>query len=346
MTRFRLRLASTLGVALAVALALGAGMGSAEAGPTSISEVQAQLERYQAEQAELDRQYTDLKQALDAAQGNLARIQAERAQREAASGEVRSQVVQIMLRQYQTGGVDLGASVLGGDDLVAVVDQMATSQWLVDSDAEALRRFRLERLELTELEQAEAEAVAQIEADERRSAELLEEANQKVRDAQVVLDRLTAAEMKSLTSAKPSSLDASLLAESAGLVKPVPGARITSGFGNRSNPISGAAELHDGVDYGVACGTPVVAAAAGTVTEVRYNGGYGNRVTIDHGTIDGHRYATSYNHLASFATSVGATVDQGQVVAYSGTTGYSTGCHLHFIVWIDGGLVDGSQLVG
>jgi murein DD-endopeptidase MepM/ murein hydrolase activator NlpD len=126
---------------------------------------------------------------------------------------------------------------------------------------------------------------------------------------------------------------------SANLIRPVAGV-ITSPFGPRLNPITGASELHDGTDFGAACGTPVRAVAAGVVTQQHDGGGYGNRVFVDHGEVAGERLVTSYNHLSAFASQVGAAVAQGDVVGYVGSTGWSTGCHLHLIVWADGALTD------
>jgi murein DD-endopeptidase MepM/ murein hydrolase activator NlpD len=99
-------------------------------------------------------------------------------------------------------------------------------------------------------------------------------------------------------------------------------------------------KLHDGTDFHADCGTPVYAAAAGRVTQEYYNAGYGNRVIIDHGYVKGVSLWTSYNHLTSFVAHVGQHVDRGQLIAYSGTTGYSTACHLHFMVYVNGSTVD------
>jgi murein DD-endopeptidase MepM/ murein hydrolase activator NlpD len=126
---------------------------------------------------------------------------------------------------------------------------------------------------------------------------------------------------------------------STGLLRPL-ATPITSPFGYRISPITGTPELHDGTDFGAACGTPVRAAAGGVITQQYAGGGYGNRVFVDHGAVSGERLVTAYNHLSAFALSVGATVDQGDVIAYVGTTGMSTGCHLHFMVWANGALVD------
>lgn len=116
-------------------------------------------------------------------------------------------------------------------------------------------------------------------------------------------------------------------------------APVTSGFGYRYHPILHYSRLHAGTDFGAACGAPVRAAAPGTVVRAGSAGGYGNQLVIDHGTMRGKDVATSYNHLSRFVVRSG-TVRRGQLVAYSGTTGLSTGCHLHFEVYVNGGHVN------
>jgi murein DD-endopeptidase MepM/ murein hydrolase activator NlpD len=133
-------------------------------------------------------------------------------------------------------------------------------------------------------------------------------------------------------------------ASAAGLVNPATGV-VTSEFGMRLHPISGTWRFHDGLDIGAACGTPIVTAATGTVTEVGYSGGHGNRLVIDHGTIAGVALKTSYSHAQGFSVAVGDTITAGQTVGLIGSTGDSTGCHLHFQVWSDGDLVDPAPLL-
>ena len=111
---------------------------------------------------------------------------------------------------------------------------------------------------------------------------------------------------------------------------------ITSPYGMRRHPITHVYKLHDGTDFGVPCGTPVHAAAAGTIIEQYYNGAYGNRVILNNGIKRGQSVVTTYNHLSRFVLHRGSKVSRGQVIAYSGTTGYSTGCHLHFMVIANG----------
>ena len=111
-----------------------------------------------------------------------------------------------------------------------------------------------------------------------------------------------------------------------------------SPFGYRVSPITGGSgDFHRGQDYVAQCGTSVLAAASGTVTFAGWHQfGGGNRVVVDHG----NGLETTYNHLSSFNVKVGQTVSRGEVVALSGTTGASTGCHLHFEVQVNGEVVD------
>ena len=115
----------------------------------------------------------------------------------------------------------------------------------------------------------------------------------------------------------------------AGFIWPVHGV-LTSGFGWRWG------RMHEGIDLAVSNGTPVVAAAAGTVIVAGWMGGYGNLVVVDHGG----GIATAYGHNTSVTVGVGQQVAQGQLIAYSGNTGHSTGPHVHFEVRINGGAVD------
>jgi len=121
---------------------------------------------------------------------------------------------------------------------------------------------------------------------------------------------------------------------------PVPGSYVTSPYGMRMHPILQVYKLHDGMDLSAGCGVPIVAPADGEVVAQYYNAGYGNRLLISHGTADGVALATSYNHLSEYATTVGQQVERGDVIGYVGTTGYSTGCHLHFMVYENAATVD------
>jgi murein DD-endopeptidase MepM/ murein hydrolase activator NlpD len=122
-----------------------------------------------------------------------------------------------------------------------------------------------------------------------------------------------------------------------GFIFPV-AARITSPFGMRFHPVLHYWKLHDGTDFGAGCGTPLRAAYSGRVAERYYNAGYGNRLMIDHGYVGGRYLTTGYNHASHYIVRVGQHVRKGQIIGYVGTTGFSTGCHLHLMVWINGHL--------
>lgn len=141
------------------------------------------------------------------------------------------------------------------------------------------------------------------------------------------------------------------LARSAPLASPAPREpRVTSGFGTRRDPIHGGTRHHRGIDIGAAEGTTIRAAAPGTVVFSGTRGGYGNLVVVDHG--DGT--TTRYAHCRDLSVQVGATVSAGTPIATVGSTGRSTGAHLHFEVrkagvavdpagWIDGIVGDGTR---
>ena len=114
--------------------------------------------------------------------------------------------------------------------------------------------------------------------------------------------------------------------------------RISSEYGWRKNPVTGVNKLHAGTDFAAPGGTPIYAAASGYVQVAGWSsGGYGNYVIIYHGKMsDGNTYSTLYAHMRSVATSAGKYVKQGELIGYVGTTGNSTGNHLHLEVWKGG----------
>jgi murein DD-endopeptidase MepM/ murein hydrolase activator NlpD len=119
---------------------------------------------------------------------------------------------------------------------------------------------------------------------------------------------------------------------------PVDGARMSSLFGMRRHPILGYAKMHQGIDFAAASGTPIMAAGDGVVVEARRWGGYGNWLRIKHSG----GYESGYAHLSRYASGleVGDKVRQGELVAYVGSTGASTGPHLHHEIWLNGKRVD------
>ncbi|NKX53861.1 peptidoglycan DD-metalloendopeptidase family protein [Arthrobacter sp. E918] len=135
-----------------------------------------------------------------------------------------------------------------------------------------------------------------------------------------------------------------------GLIAPV-SAWVSSGFGWRPTPAGtidfggSGGYMHTGLDYAAGCGTPVKAPASGSVMYAEWGGAAGNFVVISHGVVAGNALATKYFHLTRSVVYPGQSVGQGQVIGYVGTTGNSTGCHLHFETVLNGSLVNPSGLL-
>jgi murein DD-endopeptidase MepM/ murein hydrolase activator NlpD len=123
------------------------------------------------------------------------------------------------------------------------------------------------------------------------------------------------------------------------LMRPVNGP-ITSPYGYRINPVMHYYGLHDGDDFGAACGTPIWAAGNGHVMSEYFSSVWGNRLFLNLGLINGKNVTVIYNHLSAYRSSVGQAVSRGQVVGLIGTTGWSTGCHTHMTVMVNGVAVD------
>ena len=123
------------------------------------------------------------------------------------------------------------------------------------------------------------------------------------------------------------------------LLSPVAGA-VSSPFGYRVHPIFKYWSLHDGIDYAAGCGQALSAGADGVVTSKYYSDVYGYRLFVNIGTASGKGITLVYNHAAGYSVEVGDRVDRGQVIGTVGSTGWSTGCHLHFTVLANGTPVD------
>ena len=139
------------------------------------------------------------------------------------------------------------------------------------------------------------------------------------------------AQLESFISKTTSGSKTTVVAPTGGFIRPV-GGPVTSKYGTRMHPIFKKLITHTGVDLGMPMGSPVKASNSGKVIFVGWYGGYGKVVIIDHGKINGVPVTTLYAHLSSYRVSNGATVTKGQIIGNVGSTGYSTGPHLHFEV--------------
>jgi murein DD-endopeptidase MepM/ murein hydrolase activator NlpD len=131
-----------------------------------------------------------------------------------------------------------------------------------------------------------------------------------------------------------------------GLLMPPVNGPVTSPYGYRINPVMHYYGLHDGEDFGAACGTPIWSAGNGRILSEYYSSVWGNRLFINLGLINGKNVTVIYNHLSAYRSSVGQSVSRGQVVGLIGTTGWSTGCHTHFTVMVNGVAVNPAPWLG
>jgi len=212
----------------------------------------------------------------------------------------------------------------------------------VKAEYEAVQAEQLQKR--GELEQRKAELEAQI----AQATALLLELEEDIDAYRSVLDEHEADE--AALEAKINEMVAELerqqaAARAAGIsgtgtyIWPLPGYSPGSAYGWRMHPILHEMRFHAGEDIGAPSGTPILAADSGTVIQAGPNGGYGNCVMISHG---GGR-VTLYGHMSSIAVSYGQAVTQGQVIGYVGSTGMSTGPHLHFEVRVNGATTDPKQ---
>lgn len=200
------------------------------------------------------------------------------------------------------------------------------------TEVEEKKKAKIKVIEAAkDLEVAQRQRQAEFQAHKLKKKGYLEELRDEMgdlREQYEELDRENDRIVSQLQAFQARSLGGSFGGK---FIRPVSG-RITSGFGNRFHPVLKRTRLHAGIDFGAPTGTPIRAAASGVVVSASYRGGYGNTVIIDHGG----GYATLYGHCSRVYVSAGQRVAQGQRIAAVGSTGLSTGPHLHFEIRING----------
>ena len=279
----------------------------------------------QARQAAVRQEISDLKQKAEAA------LKAEEAARdEAASAK---QDLDELIAATASTERDLEAKK---PKIVAQLRTVKAEQQAIA--AQIAERQRREREAWLAAEAAKAKAAAEAQA----KAEAAARARQNAQAGQG--EPVPVAPAPPAAPPPPAAVDSS----SFGISSPFAGGiAITSGFGWRATPpgtidfLGTGSYLHSGIDFGASCGTPVYASAAGTVTTAGWtNGGGGYTVMVSHGVVQGNALTTVLYHNSSVIVSTGQRVSKGQLIAYSGSTGNSTGCHAHFETWLNGSPVD------
>lgn len=226
--------------------------------------------------------------------------------------------------------------------MIAEFRQMA-GEVLGAKESLAAEKTEIE-LKKAELEQTKAELDSRrAEADQMltelsKDQQKMKEEYQKILDSEGDLDAIIAQREKEYTEQKKREDEEKIITEK-GFMFPVAldgFVYLSSGYKMRWHPITGRYTLHNGVDLASYAGTRIFASKSGVVTTSTYSNSWGNYVVINHG--DG--YSTLYGHMQSRAVKVGDVVKQGQVIGYVGSTGWSTGPHLHFTIYYNGSTVN------
>ena len=283
--------------------------------------------------------------------GEIAQKEEERKEAEAREQEQYELFCQRVRLMEEEGTVSYWSIIFNAENFSDLLDRIADVDAVMDYDNAVMdqliaTRQELERLQ-AELESARAEEQAAKEQQEAKKAEqqakvaeaqkLLDQINANIEEVNRQLDEesAAAADIQAEIAKKQKQLEEqrkqqniTIVAET-GYLWPLPGYyRLSSQFGYRIHPITGVAHSHTGIDIPASGGTSILAAKSGQVVTSAYHYSYGNYVVIDHGNGN----STLYAHMRSRAVSEGQMVTQGQVIGYVGTTGSSTGNHLHFEV--------------
>lgn len=295
---------------------------------TSQAEINVLSNNITATQTKIDEAFADLdklEKDMDAQNNNL-------------KGRLRT--------MYKNGSVGFVDVLLGSTGVTELMTNMDRVQRIYDNDKQVMEELEVQH----KIIDAQKKYLLELESDlvvnkqeEATKKEALNEDKSVVADkkAQVKKDNKALTEMEKAFLAEANRLKAEILASQSSdttysggkMAWPAPGVtRITSPFGYRIHPILKVKKLHTGIDIGAPSGTTIVAANGGTVIKAGWNNSYGNMVMIDHGG----GIVTLYAHNSKLLVKKGDVVSRGQAISKSGSTGRSTGPHLHFEVRVNG----------
>ncbi len=308
-----------------------------------LEQIEQEIEAKEAEIARLD-------QELDAAQTRVQQVTAALQQTEAGQAK-RIDILCTRLKDiYQVGQVnyievllqsttmedflvrmELLAKIAQGDvkliaEIKAEKEKIAAQKAVLEAERDKIAQLRRqadgERVQLASRQESRRQLLAQVEAEKKRVAAALDEMEALSRQ---IAAKIHAEQAKSKRQLGPEGTK--------GMLWPLPGhTSISSPFGWRIHPLLKTRRFHDGVDLPAPTGTEIIAPLDGEVLSTGYLGGYGNHVAIDHGG----GLSTMYGHLSSILVREGQEIKKGQVIGRVGSTGWSTGPHLHFMIMLQG----------
>lgn len=345
-----------------------------DAARTQLAGAQGALAAADAKVGAAEERDAEMQAALEQAVAELAQARRALAEGRARMAVQQAEVAATITDFYQQGDPALiaFASLLDAQTPADLARQSEMRDAIVDREAHSYQELVASKV-LLDVNEAQVEEAKEEVEDQREAAaahleamEVLRADAQRARDAVAALvsERRAAQDSAAQAKAADQQALAQLKAEeeqiarmlrrrasrsgsrstpgpSAGVLSsPVTGATMTSPYGYRRHPIYGYWGMHDGQDWAAACGSPLYATASGRIASSYYSEVYGNRLVLDHGILAGVGLASIYNHATHYTVGVGQAVKRGQIIGYVGSTGWSTGCHLHFTVMVNGQTVD------
>ena len=359
---FSRRLPATL-LAAALAVTSIAGIGAANKAAADLDEVSKAIEtltKLEQEAFQISKDIDTARTDQQVAERRLRGAEADIVEQQQVVEQMRTVVARVAIaHQQQQSGLNVAGWIFSSPDDDSFLRDVATAQSVAAITGEQMIRFNAENQRLADLRKTQSQAIHELDEQIARQTALKADYEIRVEKAKQTVNKLSADQLKQIEQIKDAQIRAeatrqlaSALSEAAASRSAVPAGPlgsgkallptdgpITSPFGYRTNPIGGYSELHDGVDIAPSCGTPIRASWTGIVLSARYEGGWGNRVIIDSGTT-----RAAYAHMQTMSVAPGQLVEAGQVIGSVGTTGYSTGCHLHFSTWLGETLTDPATL--
>lgn len=328
---------------------------------TYISKLDQEANALESKIAELNKEIEAKKEEITAAEEELGEAQATAAQQY----EDMKKRIQYL---YENGNPSFLEILLTSENMADFLNKSSYAEQMTAYDRSMLEEYIAQKKAVEEKkaqlesEKEELDAMAEAAAEQKKTVDSMiatktaqiesyqaqiDSENSNAEEYQADLAKqqklLEQIEQQIATAAAANAQENDGDGGASGFVWPCPSSRrITSGFGNRAQPTAGASTNHKGIDIGASYGAAIVAAAAGRVTTAAYSSSAGNYIVISHG----NGLSTVYMHCSSLSVSAGQSVTAGQTIAAVGSTGYSTGNHLHFGVIKNGSYVNPTAYVG
>ena len=322
---------------------------------TTQDEIQSDLDANKAEQQQVSEDLAQVKEDIealqpdvdaisaevDAASAKVSDIEAQIAEKKQAMEDRKDGLNERLRVMYKNGSVGYMDVLLNSGSISELISNLEMIQIIYKSDMAAIETLEKEQEELEKIEKQLKEEKAVLDSKKADLDAQMDKLNALKADLEYAEDQLLL-EAQNLASQLQSWVNPDTEYVGGAYVWPAPTTKyVTSQFGWRLHPIFNTWKYHSGTDIAGSSGDPILAAASGTVILSEYYGGYGECIIIDHGG----GLTSLYGHMSSRYVSVGETVSSGETIGAMGSTGWSTGPHLHLEFAVNGELVDAMDYV-